>query len=169
MRARRGLSTLTAHRPSRLAFQSFDHLCYPARPRPSPPPEHIPIPPHPTCCARLASEATQRAPPGPAQHVCGGGSPPCLLCIGLAAFVRRRAGISWWSTTRRTAAARGGATCLLPSMAARAPACGGIRSLVGLGVRTYRSVDRTGAQCTPVASSGQLAATTSSCPQGNGP
>jgi hypothetical protein len=43
-------------------------------------------------------------------------------------------------------------------MAARAPACGGIRSLVGLGVRTYRSADRTGAQCTPVASSGRLAA-----------
>ena len=104
------------HRPSRLAalaFQPIDRLCYPTRPRPSPPPEHIPIPPHPTCCARLASEATQRAPPGPAQHVRGGGSPPCLLCFGLAAFVRRRAGIGWWSTTRRTPAARGGATCLV--------------------------------------------------------
>jgi hypothetical protein len=126
------------HRPSgRLAFQSFDRLCYPARPRPSPPTRaHSNSSPSDMLHAagKRSDSGTQRAPPGPAQHVCGGGSPPCLLCICLAAFVRRRA-VIWRSTTRRTPGARGG---VWPRERLHVVGRRGIHSLVGLGPRLFR-------------------------------
>lgn len=183
-----------------LAFQCFDRLCCPAPgPGPPPPPEHILIPPHPPAPAAAGKRGrTERLlsvslSPGPARHVCGEGSPPCLLCIG-----------PHTAPGRLCCAARGHLACG-PPLGARTPAARGAtlpraRGLAwlsygrerlctwckGCGIRSLVLVENVYVpaacgrpyRCSPFAFSGRLCggterrpttSTVASCPHGNGP